>query len=81
MFADSGATLPTGVGTRSPEQVADATLRAIVRNRAEVVVAPPALAFGAYLSGALPAVGARMQRAVGGARIAHNIATGQRDRR
>ncbi len=40
MFADSGAKLPRGVGTRTPEDVADAVLRGIEKNRAEIDVAP-----------------------------------------
>ncbi len=40
MFADSGVKLPPGVGTRTPEQVAAAVLRAVEQNRAEVTVAP-----------------------------------------
>jgi short-subunit dehydrogenase len=81
MFADSGATLPPGLGTRSPEQVARATIGAIVGNRAEVVVAPPAMALGAHFGGVFPGVAARFQRALGGDRIAGRIAEGQRDRR
>src|SRR5205807_10266749 len=33
MFHDSGTTLPPGVGTRTPDDVAEAVLRAIERNR------------------------------------------------
>src|SRR5579872_3431423 len=36
MFADSRATLPPGVGTRSPDEVARAVISAIDRNRSEV---------------------------------------------
>ena len=79
MFAQSGVTLPRGVGTRSAEQVARATIRAIVRNRAETVVAPVPLALGAYLSGAFPGPAALVQRALGGERISGRIAAGQRD--
>ncbi len=43
MFADSGAPLPPGVGTRSPQDVARAVAEAIERNRAEVDVAPLSL--------------------------------------
>ena len=47
MFADSGAKLPTGVGTRSPQDVALAIAQAIERNRGEVDVAPLPLRAGA----------------------------------
>ncbi|MST35128.1 SDR family NAD(P)-dependent oxidoreductase, partial [Acidimicrobiaceae bacterium USS-CC1] len=35
MFADSGATLPPGVGTRTPGEVAAAAVAAVERDRAE----------------------------------------------
>jgi short-subunit dehydrogenase len=79
MFARSGATLPPWVGTVSPDDVGRAIVRAIARNRAEVVVAPTSLALGAYLGGAFPALTARVQRALGGDRIADRVAAGQRD--
>ena len=44
MFADTGVKLPLGVGTKAPEDVADAVLRASSTNRAEVDVAPAGLA-------------------------------------
>lgn len=40
MFADSGAAAPPLVGTGTPEQVGDAVVRAIERNRGEITVAP-----------------------------------------
>ena len=40
MFHDTGTKLPPGVGTVSPEAVADAVVRAIERNRGEIDVAP-----------------------------------------
>jgi short-subunit dehydrogenase len=78
MFADSGAELPPGVGTRTPLQVARATVTAIQRDRAEVTVAPPAVVIGAYLGGAFPAIAARVQHLLGGDRIAGRMADGQR---
>jgi short-subunit dehydrogenase len=81
MFADSGATLPPGVGTRSPAQVAAATVRAIAGDRAEVAVAPPAMIAGAYLGGVLPGIAATVQRWLGADRIAARVAAGQRTRR
>jgi short-subunit dehydrogenase len=78
MFARSGATLPPWVGTRSPADVGRAVVGAVERNRAEVVVAPAHLALGAYLGGAFPALSARVQRALGGDRIAERVAAGQR---
>ena len=40
MFADSGASAPTGFGTATPEQVAAAVVVAIDTNRREIMVAP-----------------------------------------
>ena len=46
MFHDSGASLPRGVGTRTPEQVAEALVRGIEKGRLEVDVAPLSLRLG-----------------------------------
>jgi short-subunit dehydrogenase len=40
MFADSGASTPTGMGTTSPEQVGAAVVAAIEKDRGETAVAP-----------------------------------------
>jgi short-subunit dehydrogenase len=70
MFAETGVKLPFGVTTKSPEQVADATLRAIERNKAEIDVAPVGLRLGAVLSGFVPDLAAAVTRKTGGAKIA-----------
>jgi short-subunit dehydrogenase len=70
MFHETGVKLPFGVGTKSPEHVANATLRAIERNRAEVVVAPVGMRIGAVLGGFLPDIAAAVSRRTGGERIA-----------
>lgn len=54
--------LPPGVRTVSPEQVAKGVLRAIRRNRGQVVVAPTELRVGATLGGVAPGIGAAIQR-------------------
>ena len=41
MFADTHVTLPRGTGTRSPEDVAAAVLRAVRDDPAEITVAAP----------------------------------------
>lgn len=81
MFAEAGVTLPRGVGTRSPGDVARATVRAIERNLAEVDVAPLGLRLGARLGGVAPALSAAVQRRAGGHRIAQGLADGQRGKR
>jgi short-subunit dehydrogenase len=81
MFADSGATLPPGVGTRSPAQVADAVVSAIERNRAEVEVAPLGLRLGTAMASVAPAFSAAVSRRLGSDRIAARIVAGQRAKR
>jgi short-subunit dehydrogenase len=80
MFADSGARLPVGVGTRTPEQVATAVLSAIERNRAEVDVAPPLLRAGAVIAGLAPELSAAVSRRLGSHELAASVAGGQRDK-
>jgi short-subunit dehydrogenase len=81
MFADAKITLPRGVGTRSPEEVAAAVVGAIERNRAEVEVAPLGLRFGANFAAVAPATAASVSRKMGGSEIATRLAAGQVDKR
>jgi len=81
MFADSGATLPPGVGTSSPAQVARAVVSAIERNRAEVTVAPVGLRIGSALACLAPGVAAHLQRALGAERVAARVVAGQQHKR
>ncbi len=78
MFADAGGKLPPGVGTRTPEQVAAAVLRAVEHNRAEIDVAPLPLRVGSGLAGLAPELAARVIRLGGGDRVAAGLASGQR---
>jgi short-subunit dehydrogenase len=75
MFADSGVKLPPGVGTKTPEQVADAVVDAIAHNRAEVNVAPVGLRVGTAIASVAPEAAARFQRMVGGEKIAEAMAS------
>ena len=81
MFADAQVVLPRGVGTRSPEEVAAAVIRAIERNRAEVEVAPVGLRVAASFAGVAPQLGATLSRRIGGEKVASNLAAGQTDKR
>jgi short-subunit dehydrogenase len=81
MFADSGAKLPPGVGTRSPQDVADAVLSAIERNRGEVDVAPMALRLGTVFGSIAPESAARVTRRIGGDDVIKQLAAGQLDKR
>lgn len=81
MFADSGARLPPGVGTSTPEQVAAGVVRAIEGNRAEVDVAPLPLRAGARFGGLAPGLTAAVQARLGSFKVARDIGAGQRDKR
>jgi uncharacterized protein len=81
MFADAQASLPPGVGTRSPDEVARAVLSAIERNRGEVVVAPVSMRLGASIGGLAPGLASVVSRRLGSERIAADIAAGQRNKR
>jgi len=78
MFADSRVKLPLGIGTRSPQDVADAVVSAIERNRAEVEVAPVGLRLGTTAAAVAPALSAAVSRRLGSERIAAQIVAGQR---
>ena len=81
MFADANVTLPKGVGTKTPDDVAAATLRAIKRNRGEIDVAPVALKLGTLFGGVAPETAARVTRKSGGEQVAMQFETGQLDKR
>lgn len=78
MFAQAEVDLPRGVGTRTPEDVARAVVRAIEHNRAEIDVAPLPLRLGANFAGLAPQLAARMNRMMGGERVAAELTAGQR---
>ena len=81
MFADAGAKLPPGVGTRAPEDVGKAVVDAIERNRAEVDVAPLPLRATAAFAGLAPEFAASLARRLGAEGVASELAAGQRDKR
>jgi uncharacterized protein len=81
MFHDTGAKLPPGVGTVTPEAVADAVVRAISRNRGEVDVAPLSLRAGAIAGSLAPDLAATVQRKLGGQRVAEEHVVSQTDKR
>lgn len=81
MFADANVTLPKGVGTRSPEDVAKATIKAVRKNIAEVDVAPLSLRVGVLVAAVAPGLNAAVQRRFGGAKVTHALAEGQRGKR
>ena len=81
MFAETGVRLPRGVGTSSPEQVANAVIAGIERDKAEIDVAPLALRAGALAGAVAPSLSAAVQRRLGSRRLAAEIARGQSAKR
>jgi short-subunit dehydrogenase len=81
MFADAGATLPPGIGTRSPEDVAAAVVDAIENNRGEVDVAPLTVRMSATFAGIAPELAANLARRMGGDDVARQMHAGQADKR
>lgn len=73
MFSDSGARAPWYLGTSSPEAVAAAVLRAIERERGEIVVAPPLTRALTRFASAAPLAAAALTRRVGGERVTARI--------
>jgi short-subunit dehydrogenase len=78
MFARSGAKLPVGVGTRSPQDVADAVIAAIEHNHAEVDVAPLPVRVGTAIAGLTPEFFATATRLAGGERVAERATAASR---
>lgn len=81
MFADAGIELPRGVGTRSPQDVADAVIRAVERDRAEIDVAPASLRLGASFAAIAPGLAAAASRRMGSDKVADELAAGQSGKR
>jgi short-subunit dehydrogenase len=65
MFADSGRTPPMKLGTSAPNEVADAVVRAIERNRPEVDIAPMRQRLLANFAGRHPHLAARISGGAG----------------
>jgi short-subunit dehydrogenase len=80
MFADSKAAAPPLMGTGTPEQVGDAVVRAIERNRSEVTVAPLRQRALGWVALNAPELAGRV---AGGTatKVADEIARGQTDKR
>jgi short-subunit dehydrogenase len=81
MFAETDVTLPRGIGTQTPHDVARAVCRAIERDLAEVDVAPLAQRMGLKVAGLAPVLATRLQRFGGADRVAQALAEAQRDKR
>lgn len=80
MFVKTGVKLPPGVGTRTPQDVAAAVLRAIEGNRAEIDVAPLGLRAGSAIASVAPGPAGWVSSKLGSAKIAHDMDAGHRRR-
>jgi len=78
MFHESGAKLPPYVGTKRPEDVANAVISAIERDRSEVDVAPLPMRIGTTIASLAPETAATVQRKLGADEIATQVEDGQR---
>jgi short-subunit dehydrogenase len=81
MFAEAGVDLPTGLGTRTPEDVARAVLRAVRDDPAEIDVAAFEQRFGGMIAGVSPALSSALQTAFGGAALSRAISERQAGKR
>jgi uncharacterized protein len=81
MFAESDTKLPPFVGTKTPEDVGEAVVAAIAKDRAEISVAPLSLRAGTALGSLLPAKVGAVQRRLGAQKVADQMARGQAGKR
>ena len=81
MFVESGGELPPGVSTRSPEQVAAAVSKAVLRDVAEIDVAPISLRAGAWFANFAPDAAAALTRRMGGDELSRKMEEGHAEHR
>jgi uncharacterized protein len=81
MFADAEVKLPPGIGTKTPEDVARAVVKAIERDRAEIDVAPLPLRASTIFASLAPELAAKMGRRLGSEDITRQMHEGQREKR
>lgn len=79
MFADAGAKPPPGMGTGTPEQVGEAVVKVIERNKAEIAVAPLPQRALAHFALTSPGIAARVQSGSAGQKAAEEVAAGHPD--
>jgi short-subunit dehydrogenase len=80
MYADSGAPPPPAIGTGTPEQVGNAVVRAIARNKSEISVAPARQRALARITMMAPEIFGRLSGSVA-TKAAEAVAAGQTDKR
>jgi short-subunit dehydrogenase len=80
MYADSGADPIPGLGTGSPQQVANAVVKAIEQNKVEISVAPVQQRFLAHFALATPGLSTKIASGDAGQKAAASVAKGQTDK-
>jgi short-subunit dehydrogenase len=81
MFADSGAQVPRGAGTSTPQEVADGVISAIERDRAEVEVAPFVQRRMANFAARRPDIAGKLAARMGVEKVADAVADNQLEKR
>jgi short-subunit dehydrogenase len=81
MFADARAKAPPGLGTSTPAEVGAAVVRAIERDSVEVAVAPAQQRVLAHVALAAPRLATRSASGGTAQKAAHEVASGQTDKR
>ncbi len=81
LFHDAGVKLPAYVRTSAPEDVGQAVIEAIEKDRAEIDVAPLSVRVGTALARLAPGPAAIVQRRLGAGEISAQFEAGQRDKR
>jgi short-subunit dehydrogenase len=81
MYADSGAKPIPGLGTGSPQQVADAVLKAIEHNKVEIAVAPLRQRVLAHFALSTPGISVKIASGDAGQKAAQAVVDGQLDKR
>jgi short-subunit dehydrogenase len=81
MYADSGAKPIPGLGTGSPQQVADAVLKVIEQNKVEIAVAPLRQRVLAHFALSTPGISVKIASGDAGQKAAAAVAEGQLDKR
>jgi short-subunit dehydrogenase len=81
MWADSQIKAPAGSGTRKPEDVSAAVLKAIAKNPREIDVAGVIPRSGGWLLGIAPGLVSALQRSAGGDQTTAELAEAQKAKR
>ncbi|HEX8744860.1 MAG TPA: SDR family oxidoreductase [Thermoleophilaceae bacterium] len=81
MWADTDLKPPPGAGTRTPQDVADAVMKALRKNPREIDVASVMLRSGGWFNGFAPGLVAAIQRSGGGGEVSTGLAEAQKSKR